>query len=67
MWQHLQRHKADTRYFQHQEAIAAQIHPVARVSPWPEASNLGLPFLKIEAQAAALRLVRRFHVGEGGD
>lgn len=28
-----------------------QIHPVARMSPWPAASNLGLPFLKIEAQA----------------
>ena len=34
-----------------QEATVVQIHPVARVSPWPAASALGFPFLKTEAQA----------------
>lgn len=42
-----------------------QIHPVARMSPWPAASNLGLPFLKIEAQAGCTQAGETFPRGGG--
>ena len=34
-----------------QETIGVQLHPAVRVLPWPTASALGFPILKIEAQA----------------
>lgn len=59
---HKEKHEVLKRF---QEVTAVPIYPIARVSPWPEASALGFPFLKIEARAGCTQ-AGAFPREEGG-